>query len=107
MGGSGVVIAPAKCARRTCAPWITSPAISITAIGGRCSRGPNRTRLTRKILLTYCGPVAAPGAPPVMDVYGALAHPIRREIVAVLASGDKGVRELADPLPVSRPAVSQ
>jgi DNA-binding transcriptional ArsR family regulator len=42
-----------------------------------------------------------------MDVYGALAHPIRREIVAVLAGGDKGVRELADPLPVSRPAVSQ
>ena len=42
-----------------------------------------------------------------MDVYGALAHPIRREIVAVLATGDKGVRELADPLPVSRPAVSQ
>jgi len=42
-----------------------------------------------------------------MDVYGALAHPIRRQIVAVLAGGDKGVRELADPLPVSRPAVSQ
>ena len=42
-----------------------------------------------------------------MDIYGALAHPIRREIVAVLATGDKGVRELADPLPVSRPAVSQ
>jgi len=43
----------------------------------------------------------------VTDVYGALAHPIRRQIVAVLASGDKGVRELAAPLPVSRPAVSQ
>jgi DNA-binding transcriptional ArsR family regulator len=42
-----------------------------------------------------------------MDVYGALAHPIRREIVATLAGGDKGVRELAGPLPVSRPAVSQ
>jgi DNA-binding transcriptional ArsR family regulator len=40
-------------------------------------------------------------------VYGALAHPIRRSIVQVLASGDKGVRELAAPLPVSRPAVSQ
>jgi DNA-binding transcriptional ArsR family regulator len=43
----------------------------------------------------------------VTDVYGALAHPIRRQIVAVLAAGDKGVRELAEPLPVSRPAVSQ
>jgi DNA-binding transcriptional ArsR family regulator len=42
-----------------------------------------------------------------MDVYGALAHPIRREIVAALASGDRGVRELAAPLSVSRPAVSQ
>jgi len=51
--------------------------------------------------------MASPGAPPVSDVYGALAHPIRREIVQVLASGDKGVRELAAPLPVSRPAVSQ
>lgn len=51
--------------------------------------------------------MASPGAPPVIDVYGALAHPIRREIVAVLAGGDKGVRELAAPLPVSRPAVSQ
>jgi len=40
-------------------------------------------------------------------VYGALAHPIRREIVVVLASGDKGVHEIAAPLPVSRPAVSQ
>jgi DNA-binding transcriptional ArsR family regulator len=51
--------------------------------------------------------VGSPGAPPVTDVYGALAHPIRREIVAALATGDKGVRELAGPLPVSRPAVSQ
>jgi DNA-binding transcriptional ArsR family regulator len=47
------------------------------------------------------------GAPPVTDVYGALAHPIRREIVTALAGGDKAVRELAGPLPVSRPAVSQ
>jgi DNA-binding transcriptional ArsR family regulator len=48
-----------------------------------------------------------PGAPPVADVYGALAHPIRRQIMTALASGDKAVRELAAPLPVSRPAVSQ
>lgn len=51
--------------------------------------------------------MASPGAPPVADVYGALAHPIRRAIVEVLAAGDTGVRELAAPLPVSRPAVSQ
>jgi len=47
------------------------------------------------------------GAPPVTDVFGAIAHPVRRRIVSELASGDKAVRELAAPLPVSRPAVSQ
>jgi DNA-binding transcriptional ArsR family regulator len=48
------------------------------------------------------------GAPPVTDVFGAIAHPIRRSIVSALASGgDKPVRELAAPLPVTRPAVSQ
>jgi DNA-binding transcriptional ArsR family regulator len=51
--------------------------------------------------------VTAAGAPPVTDVFGAITHPIRREIVAALASGDKAVRELAAPLPVTRPAVSQ
>jgi DNA-binding transcriptional ArsR family regulator len=49
----------------------------------------------------------AAGAPPVTDVFGALAHPVRRRIVEILASGDKFVAELAEPLPVSRPAVSQ
>ena len=48
-----------------------------------------------------------PGAPPVTDVFGALAHPIRRQLVTALAAGDKAVGELAAPLPVSRPAVSQ
>jgi DNA-binding transcriptional ArsR family regulator len=48
-----------------------------------------------------------PGAPPVTDVFGALAHPIRRQLVTALAAGDKAVSELAAPLPVSRPAVSQ
>ena len=47
------------------------------------------------------------GAPPVTDAFGAIAHPIRREIVAALATGDRPVRELAAPLPVTRPAVSQ
>jgi len=47
------------------------------------------------------------GAPPVSDVFGAIAHPIRRRIVTALASGDKAVHELAAPLAVTRPAVSQ
>jgi DNA-binding transcriptional ArsR family regulator len=51
--------------------------------------------------------MAPPGAPPVTGVFGAITHPIRRELVAALASGDKPVRKLAAPLSVSRPAVSQ
>jgi DNA-binding transcriptional ArsR family regulator len=51
--------------------------------------------------------MGSPGAPPVTDVFGALSHPIRRQIVAALAAGDKAVADIAAPLPVSRPAVSQ
>src|ERR1700730_17531644 len=47
------------------------------------------------------------GARAVTDVFGAVAHPIRRQIVVALASGDKAVRDLAAPLPITRPAVSQ
>ena len=47
------------------------------------------------------------GAPPVTDAFGAIAHPVRRTLVAALASGDKPVNELAAVVPVSRPAVSQ
>jgi DNA-binding transcriptional ArsR family regulator len=47
------------------------------------------------------------GAPPVDDVFGALAHPIRRQLLIELARHDRTVSELAAPLPVSRPAVSQ
>ena len=48
-----------------------------------------------------------------MDAYqsaegwAALGDPTRRAIVASLADGPRAVRELADELPVSRPAVSQ
>jgi DNA-binding transcriptional ArsR family regulator len=51
--------------------------------------------------------MAPSGAPPVTDVFGAIAHPARRRIMSALAAGDKPVRELAGPLPVTRPAVSQ
>jgi len=47
------------------------------------------------------------GAPAVTDVFGAIAHPIRRRLLDQLARRDCTVRELAAPLPVSRPAVSQ
>ncbi len=53
------------------------------------------------------GGMSVAGAPAVTDVFGVLAHPIRRRLIEVLASGDQHVAELAAPLPVSRSAVSQ
>jgi DNA-binding transcriptional ArsR family regulator len=47
------------------------------------------------------------GAPPITDAFGALAHPVRRQIIVELAAGEKAVQDLADNLPVTRPAVSQ
>jgi DNA-binding transcriptional ArsR family regulator len=41
------------------------------------------------------------------DPFDALADPNRREIVELLRGGDRSVQELADHLPISRPAVSR
>lgn len=41
------------------------------------------------------------------EAWAALGDPTRRAIVESLAEGPRAVRELADQLPVSRPAVSQ
>jgi DNA-binding transcriptional ArsR family regulator len=41
------------------------------------------------------------------DGWGALGDPTRRAIVACLAERPRAVGELADELPISRPAVSQ
>jgi len=43
----------------------------------------------------------------VADIFGVLAHPVRRELLARLAGGDRHVADLAGGLSVSRPAVSQ
>jgi DNA-binding transcriptional ArsR family regulator len=51
--------------------------------------------------------VPAAGAPPVDDVFGVLAHPVRRRLLERLAAGERRVSDLAGPLPVSRSAVSQ
>jgi DNA-binding transcriptional ArsR family regulator len=48
--------------------------------------------------------VAAAGA---RDPFDALGDPSRREIVRLLAAGDRSVGELAGQLPISRPAVSR
>jgi DNA-binding transcriptional ArsR family regulator len=41
------------------------------------------------------------------DPFDALGDPHRRAIVELLGDGDRSVRELADALPISRPAVSR
>jgi DNA-binding transcriptional ArsR family regulator len=41
------------------------------------------------------------------DPFDALGDPHRRAIVEQLRAGDRSVRELADQLPISRPAVSR
>src|SRR2546428_2952899 len=41
------------------------------------------------------------------QVFGALAHPIRRAILEALSSGDATVSELAEPYKVSPPATSK
>lgn len=41
------------------------------------------------------------------DPFDALGDPNRRAIVELLRGGDRSVREIADELPISRPAVSR
>ena len=42
-----------------------------------------------------------------MEALAALADPVRRELVALLAQGEMPAGQLADRFPVSRPAVSR
>jgi DNA-binding transcriptional ArsR family regulator len=44
---------------------------------------------------------------PARDPFDALGDPNRRAIVELLAGGDRSVQQLADALPISRPAVSR
>ncbi len=48
-----------------------------------------------------------PADDPLSKVFAALADPLRRDLVARLASGDATVRELAEPYPVTTQAVSK
>lgn len=41
------------------------------------------------------------------DVFTAIAHPVRRQILDYLAEGDMSVKSLAGHFEVSRPAISQ
>lgn len=47
-------------------------------------------------------PIAAPA-----DVFSAIAHPARRQILDALRAGNQPVHSLAAPFSMSRPAVSQ
>src|ERR1700746_2805303 len=49
-------------------------------------------------------PVEGGGAPEALD---ALGDPNRRAIVQILSAGGRSVQEIADQLPISRPAVSR
>ncbi len=51
--------------------------------------------------------MATPEVTPPGDPFEALGDANRRAIVELLGSGDRSVRELADALPISRPAVSR
>lgn len=51
--------------------------------------------------------MARAGAPVVGDAFGVIAHPLRRTLLERLARGERRVSDLAEPLPVSRSAVSQ
>ena len=44
---------------------------------------------------------------PAGDPFGALGDPNRRAIVALLGDRERSVQEIADELPISRPAVSR
>lgn len=41
------------------------------------------------------------------DVFAAIAHPVRRQLLDMLATGDQSVKELTAPFDISRPAISQ
>src|ERR1700686_5208131 len=51
--------------------------------------------------------MTAPGSRSAGDRFDALGDPNRRAIVELLGSGGRTVREIADSLPISRPAVSR
>ncbi len=46
-------------------------------------------------------------AHPATDAFDALADPHRRAILGLLRDGERSVREIADEMPITRPAVSR
>lgn len=63
--------------------------------------------LTRKHLLTYTNHMAASMNVPKPDVFMAISHPARREILDLLIADERPVKVIAEHFEMSRPAVSQ
>ncbi len=64
-------------------------------------------RVSRKEVYLGVTPDTTAGSAPAGDPFEALGDPNRRAIVELLGSGGRSVRELAEALPISRPAVSR
>ncbi len=74
--------------------------------GLRCAtaRPPTSRRATRKLNMTAS---AEPADLELDAIFAALASPVRRQLLALLAEGTQPVNALAEPFEMSRPAVSQ
>jgi DNA-binding transcriptional ArsR family regulator len=48
-----------------------------------------------------------PVSPAPNDVFTAIAHPVRRQLLDALHNGDQAVHQLAQPFALTRPAISQ
>ncbi|MBI1281546.1 MAG: metalloregulator ArsR/SmtB family transcription factor [Anaerolineaceae bacterium] len=42
-----------------------------------------------------------------LDVYAAISHPVRRQLLDMLRDKEQSVKELSEPFDMSRPAISQ
>ena len=62
--------------------------------------------LTGKPFLTYVDSMRGT-AEREQDVFGAISHPARRRMLALLVEADRSVNAMAEHFPMSRPAVSQ
>lgn len=67
----------------------------------------NLRLLTRKHLLTYICRMAAATDSSATDVFTAISHPARREMLDLLIKDECAVKVIAEHFEMSRPAVSQ
>jgi len=66
--------------------------------------------VTRSFLPTVrqlVGRETASEPPDAPDVFGALAHPVRRQLLMALRTGPRTASQLAAEMPIGRPAVSE